>query len=226
MDTNASFGGEKCLCIQLSAFSLSNRGCLKSFMQALCGTFEVKIPVFLFHQIYCGFFFFFRSQRNHPLSWAVTYQPMTSTLLQALETRRPRCMKWSTRLRGNRLEHSGLWRRKRGHTASHSSDSPSQTDRNSPCLSVWLSVSHSLTFYWLTAEVDEWILGWPWTELPGLRHECAALQTPNTRPSSYGTREHSMFPFSLFFLFCFCFLLQIFLFSYVFFSSLCSENVP
>lgn len=50
-------GGEKCLCIQLSAFSLSNRGCLKSFMQALCGTFEVKIPFFLFHQIYCGFFF-------------------------------------------------------------------------------------------------------------------------------------------------------------------------
>lgn len=65
MDANASFGGgEKCLCIQLSAFSLSNRGCLKSFMQALYGTFEVKIPVFLFHQIYCGFFFFFSQSKE------------------------------------------------------------------------------------------------------------------------------------------------------------------
>lgn len=54
MDANASLvGGVKCLCIQLSAFSLSNRGCLKSFsfMQALCGICEVKIQKL--------FFFFF-----------------------------------------------------------------------------------------------------------------------------------------------------------------------
>lgn len=116
---------------------------------------------------------------------------------------------------------SGLWRRKGGHTTSHSSDSPSQTDRNSPCLSVWLSVSCSLTFNWLTTDVEEWTLGWH-----GLGHKCAALQTPYTLLSSYGTREHSMFPSLLFF--CFCFLLQIFLcwILGLFFPSLYSEKVP
>ncbi len=176
-------------------------------MQALL---KLKFKSFYFVRFIVAFFSPC-SQRNHPQSWAVTYQPMTSTLLQALETRRPRCMKWSTRLRGNRLEQLRPLEEEGGHTTSHSSDSPSQTDRNSPCLSVWLSVSHSLTFNWLTTDVEEWTLGWP-----GLGHKCAALQTPHTRPSSYGTREHLMFPSLLFF----------FKILVLFFSSLCSENVP
>lgn len=56
-------GGGKCLCIQLSAFSLCNRGCLKSFMQALCGTFEVKIT-FYFARFIVDFFFFLQSKES------------------------------------------------------------------------------------------------------------------------------------------------------------------
>ncbi len=198
MDANASFGEGR------SAYVYSCQHFLwviDDVWIVLCRPFWSKnSKFFLLLQIYCGFFSPC-SQRNRPQSWAVTYQPMTSTLLQALETRRPRCMKWSTRLRGNRLEQLRPLEEEGGDTQLLTPVTllVKQTGTALVCLS-WLSVSNLLTFNWLTTDVEEWTLGWP-----GLGHKCAALQTPHTRPSSYGTREHSMFPSLLFFF------LQIFL---------------